>query len=337
MVTNESQPAQRAPALTWLEESLREQRAINARLQQQLEQTQAQVWELAHRLHRVEEAAAGLGAELDAATGLQTQVASFGDRIIELEGHRTSVDARLAEVARQQHVEIEYLRGVVNEVVKRLESWERASQTWAPRLELYEEALRRNQEASSVVRQRVEDFERLVDQVDQRAARTADALKRWEQELMRLSLDLDVLHKQDAAVAERLQVYGEIFRRLEEEIALVGQQTDVRREFNEKLDLYRSAVRRTEERLNAVEAVEQQRDDRFEEHERALASIESRERVDRERLAELHEALAAFRTHVAEQFQKAQAVVERQRRRRIEEIEREIRELKVNGYRPLEE
>ena len=109
--------------------------------------------------------------------------------------------------------------------------------------DLLEEAGRRLQETTAVIQHRVDEFERFVELVDQRAGRTAEGLRRYEQELTRLSGELEVLHKQDGVAGERLQVYAEVFKRLEEEIALVAQQTDVRREFSEKLDLYRANFR----------------------------------------------------------------------------------------------
>jgi chromosome segregation ATPase len=288
-------------------------------------------------LHRAEEVAAALSNELGAVPGLQTQVSSFAERIVHLEDHQLDIDGRFTDAVRQHQLEIDYIRSQANDLVKRVENWDRLTANWQPRFDALEEGGRRSQEASTVVRQRVEDFERFIEIVDQRAARTADGLKRYEQDLARLSVELETLYRQDATLSEHMQVYGEFIRRIEDELGAVAQQADVRREFNEKLDLQRSGVRRAEERLNALEAAEHGVSDRLEEHERVLTSLDNRERTYRERVTALQEEIAAYRTHVGEQFQKLQATFERHRRRRIEEIEREIRELKVNGYRPQDE
>lgn len=337
MVTNDRQAAQLASTLAWLEDNVRENKAGITRITQQLEQAQTQVWDLAHRLHRSEEIAAALANEMGFVPGLVAQLSSAGDRVTRVEDRQNAVEHRLGEAVRQHQLELEHMRGELNELVKRMDGWERPTQNWASRFDVLEEAARRGQDATSVVRQRLDDFERYLELVDQRGARTADALKRYDQELTRFSADVDALQKQDTTIAERIQVYAEVFKRLDEELVIVAQQNEVRQEFNEKLDLHRTMIRRAEERLNAVEAFGQEAHERLEDQTRGLTSLESRERLFRERLGALQEELATYRGHVAEQFQKSQATVEKQKRRRIEDIEREIRELKVNAYRPPEE
>jgi chromosome segregation ATPase len=337
VVTNERQTAQIASTLAWLEDNVRDTKAQIGRLGQQVEQAQTHVWDLANRLHRTEEATTAVGNELVVLPGLETQISSIGDRTMQLEDRQSATDARLTEAVRQQQLEVEHLRAALNELVKRVDGWERLIQHWAPRFDVLEDVGRRSQEATAVVRQRVEEFERHVEHVEQRAGRTAEGMRRYEQDLTRINLQLEDLYKRGDSAAEKIDVHAELFKRLEDAIAAVGMQTELRDEFTEKLDLLRSNVRRTEERLNAVEANDEGVRGHLEEHERAILSVDSRERLYRERLGGIQEEIASFRAHVAEQFHKAQLTVERQRRRRIEEMEREIRKLKVNGYRPPEE
>ncbi|MHB8573850.1 MAG: hypothetical protein ACYDCQ_00820 [Dehalococcoidia bacterium] len=337
MVSNERQSAQLASTLAWLEDNIRDSKTQVGRLGLQVEQAQTQLWEATHRLHRAEEVATALAAQLGVVPRLAEEVSSVNDKVVRAEDRQTALESRMVEIARQQALDADRTRAELNELVKRIEGGERLTHTWAGRFDTLEEAGRRSQEATAVVQARVEDFERFVDLVDQRGARNADAVKRVDSEFARLSGETDALQKQDAALAERFGVYQEVLHRFEDELAVVAQQADVRREISEKFDLQRANNRRADERLTALEKAAMEQDDRVEGHGRSLSLIDSKDKALRDRLTELLEDLGQYRLHVAEQFQRAQTLVERQKRRQIEDLEREIREIKVHGYRPPEE
>ncbi len=337
MVSSERQSAQIASTLAWLEDIARESKSQIGRCVQQIEQATAQIWELTHRLQRSEEIAQALAAELGIIPRLDENLTALADKIVRTEDRQTALETRVVEVTRQEQVDADRARGELNELFKRIEGWERLTQGWSGRLEVLEESSRRGKEGASLVQQRVEDFERYVEAVDQRTARTADTLKHVTGEFTVLHTEIEALQKIDAAQGERLQVYAEMIKRVEEEIAAVAQQQDVRREFAEKFELHRTNMRRIEERVNAVEAADDGMRGRIDEHARAIALIDARDRAFRDRVGELHEELAANRLHLAEYFVQVQALAEKQRRQRIETLEREIRELKVNAYRPADD
>lgn len=337
MINNDRQNAQLASTLVWLEDNVRENKAQMARVQQQVEQVQTQVWDLTHRLHRSEEIAVALGTQLGVIPRLENEITGLNDKAVRIDDRQVTFEMRLSEVTRQQHVDADHVRASLNELVKRVDGWERLTQNWSSRFDGLEEVTRRAHESAGAVRQRVEEFERFVELVDQRGGRTADALKRVDTEFARLHGEIEALQKQDVLAVERLQVYAEIVKRFDDELAVVAQQTDVRREFNERFELHRTGLRRGEERLASLEAVDEEMQSRLEDHQRELALLEAKDKSFRERVVALQEELAQYRAHVADQFGKVQVLAERQRRRQIEYLEREIRELKVNAYRPSEE
>jgi chromosome segregation ATPase len=337
MVSSERQSAQIASTLAWLEDTARESRSQIARCLQQIEQVNTQVWELTHRLQRSEEVAQALAAELGVIPRLDETMTALADKIVRTEDRQTALETRLVDAVRQEQVDADRTRGELNELFKRVEGWERLTQGWSGRLEVLEEASRRAREGASIVQQRVDDFERFIEAVDQRAGRTADAVKHVGNEFAVLHTEIEALQKIDAAQGERLQVYNEMIKRVEEEIAAVAEQQDVRREFAEKFELHRTNIRRVEERINAIEARGDAVRERLDEHGRSLALIDARDRAFRDRVGELHEALAAYRAHLGEYFQQVQALGEKQRRQQIEALEREIRELKLHAYRAADE
>lgn len=337
MVANDRQSAQLASTLAWLEDNLRENKTHVARLTQLVEQSQSQVWELTHRLLKAEESSASLTTQLNDVPRLESELEALNERITRSEDRQATVETRVVDIAHQQQIDSDHLRAETNELVKRVDGWERLTQGWTGRLDTLEEVSRRTQEATSILRQRLEDFERFVELVDQRAARTADALKRVDNEFSRLAADIEALEKQDAIHIERQQVYVEIVKRLDEQLIDVADIVNMKREMGEKLDLHRAGIRRSEERLGVIEEIDEQMHQQVEDVQRAVALIESKDKNLRDRLAVLQEQVGESQVHVAEQFQKAQSLLERQKKRLIEDLERDIREIKVNVYRPVEE
>ncbi len=337
MVTNDRQSAQLASTLAWLEDNLRENKVQVARLSQLVEQSQTQVWDLTHRLLKAEENSAALSTQLNDVPRLEAELDAFNGRITRSEDRQGTVETRVVDIVHQQQIDTDHLRTETNELVKRVDGWERLTQGWTSRLDTLEEVSRRTQESTSVVRQRLEDFERFVELVDQRAGRTSDALKRVDNEFSRLAADIEALQKQDALHNERQQVYVEIVKRLDEQLADVTEKVNIKREIDEKLELHRAGIRRSEERLGVLEETDEQMRERVEDVQRAVALIESKDKNLRDRVAGLQKQLGEYQVHLAEQFQKAQGLLERQKKRLIEDLERDIREIKVNAYRPVEE
>ena len=70
---------------------------------------------------------------------------------------------------------------------------------------------------------------------------------------------------------------------------------------------------------------------------RQLTRLDGRDKGLYDRLTGMQAELAASRAQVLEQFQRLQVTQERLKRRQIEDLEREIREMRIHAFRPVEE
>lgn len=337
MVSSDRQPVQIANTLAWLEDNLREAKSQAARLGRQVEQTSAQLNETASRLEGAEAASTGLAAQLGVLPHLESSLSALYDRTAQAEERITAIQARLAEMSRQQLLDNEHVRSALNELAKRVEAWDRLIQGWAPRFDFLDDATRRTQETSSALRQRVDEIARTVDTTEQRNTRTQDALKRVDGEFGGLIVSIEALQKEDAASAERHHAHAEMVKHLEEQIAAVSRQAGGKEDIYERLELQRVGLHRADERLGSLESDRTGFAGRLEDQQRAFALLTNRDKSFREQIALLRDDLALQRTRTDGQFQKEQRLLEKQKRRRIEDLEREIRELKVDGYRSPEE
>lgn len=333
----ERQTAALASTVAWLEDELRETRAALAKLAQAFEQTQTQLWELTNRLHRVEDAMGAISPQLAAIPRLDGQLVQLRDQLGAVQEQGVHATARLAELDRELDAAIERERQARNELTHRLEAVERQARASASRIETVEESVRRALEAVSLARQRTDEIARDVDGLEGRLGRLLEAGNRIEHEQARLAGELDGLHRQDELVLERVQVYAEMVKRLEGQISLVAADVAVKQDVLEKIELARVETHRLEERLAALEAATETLRDQSGEVERAIGLLEGRQKGFQERLTALQADLAAQRTSVNEQFQRLHQLQERLKRRQIEDLERDLREIRIFAFRTAEE
>lgn len=333
----ERQTAALASTVAWLEDELRETRANLAKLAQALEQSQAQIWDLNGHLRRVEDVVAALVPQLSGIPDIDAQVRQLKDVISNVHEQSLTTGVRLADLGRQVEAAAERERQVLNDLAHRLDAVERQAQIAGARFETLDEANRRAMESITILRQRSDEMTREVSTLETRLGRLAEAGTRTEHEFTRIGGEIEGLHKRDEAISERVQVYTEMIKRLEGQISLVAADVAVKQDVLEKLELGRVETHRLEERISALEAAAATLRDQDEELLRQLTLLEGRQKGFQDRLNGLLADFAAYRERVNEQFQRLHQVQERLKRRQIEDLERELRELRVHAFRPIEE
>ena len=333
----ERQSAALSTTVSWLEDELREAKNVIARQQQTIEQLAGQIWELTAGLHRAEDLLVSLPPRLEVLPDYDLQLRQIKDDLAHVHEMSLAHETRLGEISRLQATDAERERMVLDELTRRVEAAERALQATAPRFDALDEASRRAIEAATFVRQRVEEIARAAEGLETRLTRVAETNGRTEHEFARLGSEIEALHRQDATVAERVQIYTEMLKRLESQISLVSSEVAVKQDVLERIELARVELHRLEERISVQEAHAADLRDADEETRRLLTLLDGRDRGMNDRLAGLQGELAAYRTVVAEQFHRLHQAQERARRRQIEDLEREIREMRTHAFRPVDD
>ena len=333
----ERQSAALATTVAWLEDELREAKTLLVKQQQTIDQLSSQVWELTNALHRAEDAIATVPPRLEVLPEYDSQLRQLKDDLGRLHEHGLVLESRLGEVARTQGTDAERERAVLNDLSHRIEAAERALQGSLPRFDSLDDTARRSIEAVAGVRQRLDETERAAAELDGRVTRMVAAGPRADQEFARLTGEIETLHRQDATLAERVQIYTEMLKRLEAQISLVSSEIAVKEDVLERIDLVRVELHRLEERISVQEALANEIRESDEDTDRRLSMLDGRDRGLADRLIGLQNDLAAYRTVVAEQFHRLHQSQERARRRQIEDLEREIREMRTHAFRPVEE
>ena len=103
------------------------------------------------------------------------------------------------------------------------------------------------------------------------------------------------------------------------------------------VDLGRVEVHRLEERISVIEATAGNLREMDDELTRQVAQLDGRQKGYQDRLSGLLADLAVHRAQTADQFQRLHQLNERLRRRQIEDLERDLREMRIHAFRAAEE
>ncbi|MCE7928551.1 MAG: hypothetical protein HUU14_03325 [Dehalococcoidia bacterium] len=321
--------------LGWLEQQLRQVREEHSRSNAVLDQVQRQVHELANDVNSAERAVREIDPKLVPFKGVPEKIRELEEGA---EGTRQAVSANRAEAEnalRLLRAEAEYDRQERAEVSRRVESA-------ASQLGLMAADVSQVQNQSSQLSQTMQTL----------LERQREVLARVEQFGLRLdraievNRDLegrirDVLTQEQEerfdVIFERLQVVGEMVRRNEEMIAQAIAEKTIREDVLQEIGVWREQHGRIDSRLNALEELGDRLLGTADKLHAEVTLLEGRHQGLGERVAGIRRDIAEVVDHVREEFAKYNQMMEKQRRKQIQVLEQELREMKFHAFRPPEE
>jgi len=315
-------------AVPWLEEEVRQAKALVHKLQQQVEQTTNQAWVLSQGLQKAEDVLAAVSAQLVALPQVQDEVRQLKEQVGRLHERFLASQGRMEETVRQQQTAMEREREERSASLRRFEGIEKLTQSYEGRVLAMEEGQRRVRDDIALLQKRAIELDKGLDDVAGKVARHGEAVKRLEQESGRVHAELDALAKQDSALSERVGLYGEQARRTEEQVGVIGADRVVRQEFADVQTHSRGEQQRLSERLKALEQTLDEMRQRAEDQSRALELAESKGATQMERVTLFHQQIRDHRQQVAEFLRKLTQFEERQKRRQLASLEQELKEIK---------
>lgn len=337
MVYEQRQQAALNDVVAWIEDELREIKAQLSRVGQGADQVAGEITVLVEKVHEAEDQTSAVAARLDDIPRLIAQMAQLRAGVTRAEEVIATLDRRLTEELYPIQLEAERFRQETNNLSHRLGAIERAIEGWSGRFERLEEANRRVQEVTTLLRQQDEEAERRQLDMETRSTRSTEIFKHYEVELSRVVVDVEDLQERIASVDDRNQIYSEALKRLEQLIEALRTELKAQQEVFEKLDLLRAEVRRLEQWAGNVDQVHQEHRIALEDHTRLLTLLDGKDRGFTERLVLLQEDLAALRDAAADQLHRLQQALEHQKRRQLEELQRDLRDLRLAAFRSQED
>ncbi len=333
-MTSEPQIQSIEETLTFLEAQLRAQRETGEALGHELIQLRRQVQSLAEQGEETGRAVNQIEPALAPYRGLPEKVAELSNGVEQLRVSLVSTSDTLATAERTRDAEALTSSRELHEVSRSIEQM-------GERLDLLtSEGAGR----ATLLQQLTQALGALTEW--QREAREQSAQSEMRlQRLTEVSAEVEgrvrasVDSQQERAleaVHERLQILGEMAHRTEARIEELRVERHVGEEVREELGRRRDEYERIEVRVNRVEGEVEAIPRQIDEVRSATTLLDGRHSGLSERVSLIRRDIAEVVDHVREEFARFSELQEKSRRKQIETIEQELRELKFHGLRPPE-
>lgn len=332
---SEAQAAALSEILEWLEQQIREAREDQAAALAQVDQLQRQVLDLQEQIDALTEGVRAIDPKLQQYKGLPEKVAAMTETVEDLRQEVLANKAEMDNIIRLMRAEVQYDREERAESFKRIEqATTQLGLVLADVAQIQAQVAGLAQDASTLL-ERQREIDAMVVQFGLRLDRTIEVNKDLEDRVVK---KLTAGHEERFDVVfERLQVVGEMVKRNEDLIERVVNERSMREELIHEIQIVRDQQRRVDERLNALEQVTDRLLGMVDKVQGAVALVEGRHTGLAERVAGIRKDIAEIVDHVRAEFTKYNQMVEKQRRKQIEVLEQELREMKFHALKPPEE
>ena len=322
----EKKEASTESRLQWLDEELRQAKAALHKVEHELKQALDQIWNLDNGLHKLEESVGGSGG-VEALPGVQEGMRELRSQADRLQDRYNELSGRTEELGRQQQAELEREREERVALLTQTEAAARSVGQFDSRIQRLEESLRRVEEAVAELRLSQVAQVHEVDEITSRGARNLETAVRLEHRTDAIATDIEALHKRDRELEEKVSLYEEKVHREEERVDKFERELSLPREIKEQLDRERFERQQMIDHLARMESSTTALSERTAEFIQGLARVDKRTQRQADRLTELAEEARQQRETVLEQLKRLVLTMERQRRRQLEALTQEIKEL----------
>ncbi|MPZ23448.1 MAG: hypothetical protein GEU28_07860 [Dehalococcoidia bacterium] len=261
------------------------------------------------------------------------QIRNFTERVNEMEASIQSFTTQI-ELTRQVHLVIGRLK---EQLTKVEESQDVVVRQMRDAGKLREARAKADLQERALLMKRIEELERHVQAFDSRVSRNTDYERKANERMDLLQRDLEGSRRDLASEGERTRVQLERFRRLEEQMTQFGELRSSAQDLLHKAEVREVEQARADGRIAELEQ-------QIEEMRRSLPAISDRAgKVENtmggfvERMAAVEGVVDEGRKGLLERLLRFAETQEQLRRRQIDDLQREIRELRRYSARLRED
>lgn len=314
-------------AVRWVEDQLQDTRARLHKLENELDQALKHVWSVDADVRTLTETVSTSGAATVAVEKLREDIRQLTDWMGRVQDRQNEISNRIDEAARQRQSEVGRERQDVAALSKQIETIERNVVKQGTRVQSLEEAVRHTEDEISEVRLTGHGLERSLAEMATKVERTEEAANRLGEETARLAAALDRQEREDARASERLALLSEQFRRFSERADKLDELADFPQEVKGLLDRATHEREQLSQRMNIVDKLSTEASDVVKALKQTVALIEQRSNNQLAQLTEMASRLQDLEEQTTADLKKIIKVTLRQRRRQIEALNQEVKEL----------
>jgi len=327
----QSEPRAANDIISWLHDQIAQLKTQMSRMQQQNDQAQAAIADSNDSMRDLEAKVREMAAKTLGLPTMQDQLRQVSGLLDRIQDAEVLIDTKFEILERQNAEERARDQGEKNDLFKRVQDLERRSEGVADRQLTVDETTRRLQEDIGRAHLQFQSMNQRVDQAETKAARGLESLIRIEQTHSELESAVRTLRREDDVLQERIRLVQEETARLETDVHAQAEEYRVLPLLSERVELLRAERQRLEDRTSHNEEVLEEARSRVERQEEAAQHIDTRMKAVEARIEHVHSTTLEYRRTLSEQVLKLNVMIERMKRRRIEEMERDVKELRTQS------
>lgn len=317
-----------AGAIGWAQDQLYQLKAQVGQLAQQLEQLQLATTKLGEGSNKFETSLQDAVRAVSEMPRLREELNQAIVLIVQLQDRQAETHERLDELGRSQGREDDRDLEEWGEVVKRTEQLERQVELWKDRQLGVSESTRRQTEELSRLRQQIQQMDARVEAAGGKASQGLEGASSTQQKLAELDSAIEDLRRQDDAIAERARVAADGVMRIEGMLEKNLEELRRMELLAERIELHRAERQRLEDRALKLEEDLEELTGRADTGDHERGRLNSQVQGQASRIDSLQEQVEEQRAILVERIRKLTATQDRTKRRQIQELERELREMK---------
>jgi chromosome segregation ATPase len=315
-------------AIGWLQDQIYQLKADMGQVEQQLEHVQSVETQMTEQLRAVERSLREVSTSAAIAPRLQEELNHTIALVVQLQDQQAEAVERVDLLGRSRNVDQDRDQQDWIDIARRTEQLERQVAQWLDRQAGVDEVGRRFQEGMSLVQQSLQDIDKRLDATESKAARGLEGANRAEYNLTQVEATILALQREDETIAERARVASDVAHRVEtkidEQVSGLGRLEMLA----ERIELHRAERQRLEDRALRLEEEFGELRTRLEREEHQGGRLVSQQAGLGSRIDGLQEQLAEQRAAIVEQIRRLTTSQERTKRTQIQQLEREVREMR---------
>jgi phage shock protein A len=311
----------------WLERELRDTRARLHKVESELEQALKRTWTLESDVKRLSEAASQSGSAASVVTGMREELRQVQHQLGRMQDRQTAISNRAEEALRQRSAGDGRDKHDIGAVSKRIEAVVRHVEPFENRIQAIEDALRKYEESVAGVRLNHASLDRIVEEMGTRANRALETASRLEQSVAGAAGDLGSLKKADETFDERIKFIVEQVHRAADRIEKLEEFVRFPDEARELIHRATSERELLSQRMALIEKLASELAERTQTFGHNLAKVESRQHVQNAQVVDLSGQVHETADQLLGQLKRFNQLLLRQRRRQLDTLSAEIKEL----------
>ncbi|MCH8814850.1 MAG: hypothetical protein IH957_07085 [Chloroflexi bacterium] len=316
-----------AGASRWAEEQLQETKARLYKLENELDQVLKHLWAVDADVRTLTETVSASGDASVAVGKLREEVREQADGLERQKNQHTELANDINQSLRQRQSEAGRDRQELSAISKQVEGVEREVQKYGGRMQALEEVLRHSEEEIAGVKLFEQGLERSITELVTKAEKTDQAVNRIGDEAVQLSGHLEKLEQEGVLVQERMAIMQEQVRRLLESVDKLDDIAEFPKEVKELIKRASFERDQLSQRLNVIDRIAEEATENVQAIQQAVALIEQRSQNQAAELTEIARHLQELDEQTGAELRKIIKVTLTQRRRQVEALSQEIREL----------